>query len=117
MQIVSDPISETYRLIKKYDIHARKRFGQNFLTDARVLDKIINAADVTKDDFVLEIGPGLGTLTRVLCDHAKKVLAVELDYDLVSSKMKNPIIFDTKNIVKNCPEEIELFNYGNLYQI
>ncbi len=83
MQIVSDPISETYRLIKKYDIHARKRFGQNFLTDARVLDKIINAADVTKDDFVLEIGPGLGTLTRVLCDHAKKVLAVELDYDLV----------------------------------
>ncbi|MCR4605889.1 MAG: 16S rRNA (adenine(1518)-N(6)/adenine(1519)-N(6))-dimethyltransferase RsmA [Eubacterium sp.] len=83
MQIVSDPISETYRLIKKYDVRARKRFGQNFLTDARVLDKIVTAAGVTKDDFVLEIGPGLGTLTRVLCDNAKKVLAVELDYDLV----------------------------------
>jgi 16S rRNA (adenine1518-N6/adenine1519-N6)-dimethyltransferase len=77
-----DYISSTYDLIKRYDVRARKRFGQNFLTDPRVLDKIIAAADVTKDDFVLEIGPGLGTLTRALCDHAGHVLAVELDYDL-----------------------------------
>ncbi len=77
-----DYISATYDLIKRYDVHARKRFGQNFLTDPRVLDKIIAAADVTKDDFVLEIGPGLGTLTRALCDNAGKVLVVELDYDL-----------------------------------
>ena len=77
-----DYISATYDLIKRYDVRARKRFGQNFLTDPRVLDKIIAAADVTKDDFVLEIGPGLGTLTRALCDHAGHVLAVELDFDL-----------------------------------
>ena len=77
-----DYISATYDLLKKYDIHARKRFGQNFLTDPRVLDKIIAAADVTDDDFVLEIGPGLGTLTRALCENAGRVLAVELDYDL-----------------------------------
>lgn len=77
-----DPISATYELIKKYDIHARKRFGQNFLTDPRVLDKIIAAADVTGDDFILEIGPGLGTMTRALCEHAGRVLAVEIDYDL-----------------------------------
>ena len=77
-----DYISSTYDLIKRYDVRARKRFGQNFLTDPRVLDKIIAAADVTKDDFVLEIGPGLGTLTRALCDHAGHVLAVELDFDL-----------------------------------
>ena len=77
-----DPIFETYELIKKYDIHARKRFGQNFLTDARVLDKIIDAAEVTEEDFVLEIGPGLGTLTRCLCEKARQVLAVEIDYDL-----------------------------------
>ena len=77
-----DPIFETYQLIKKYDIHARKRFGQNFLTDARVLDKIIDAAEVTEEDFVLEIGPGLGTLTRCLCEKARSVLAVEIDYDL-----------------------------------
>ena len=77
-----DPIAETYDLIKKYDIHARKRFGQNFLTDVRVLDKIVDAAEVTKEDFVLEIGPGLGTLTRCLCERAGRVLAVEIDYDL-----------------------------------
>ncbi len=75
-------IDATYELIKKYDVHARKRFGQNFLKDPRVLDKIIDAAGVTKDDFVLEIGPGPGTLTRALCDNAGRVLAVELDYDL-----------------------------------
>ena len=54
------------------------------------------------------------SIALILADHNE---FKELDYDLVSSKMKNPIIFDTKNIVKNCPEEIELFNYGNLYQI
>ena len=77
-----DYISETYNLIKKYDVHARKRFGQNFLTDPRVLDKIIDAAEIEEDDFVLEIGPGLGTMTRALCEHAGNVLAVEIDYDL-----------------------------------
>lgn len=75
-------VSETYELIKKYDIHARKRFGQNFLTDERVLEKIIDAAGVSGDDFVLEIGPGPGTLTRCLCEKARQVLAVEVDYDL-----------------------------------
>jgi len=77
-----DPISATYDLIRRYDVRARKRFGQNFLTDPRVLDKIIDAAEVTKDDFVIEIGPGLGTMTRALCEHAGSVLAVEIDYDL-----------------------------------
>ncbi len=78
-----DPVSETRRLIARYDIHARKRFGQNFLTDTHVLDKIVAAADVTKDDFILEIGPGVGTMTRALCENAGRVLAVEIDYDLV----------------------------------
>ena len=54
------------------------------------------------------------SIALILADHNE---FKELDYDLVLSKMKNPIIFDTKNIIKNCPEEIELFNYGNLYQI
>ena len=53
-----DYIAATFDLIRRYDIHARKRFGQNFLIDAHVLDKIISAADVSEDDFVLEIGPG-----------------------------------------------------------
>ena len=80
---MNNPIDETYKLITKYEVHARKRFGQNFLTDSHVLDKIISAAEVTADDFVLEIGPGLGTMTRCLAEHARQVLAVEIDYDLV----------------------------------
>ncbi|MBO4395179.1 MAG: 16S rRNA (adenine(1518)-N(6)/adenine(1519)-N(6))-dimethyltransferase RsmA [Eubacterium sp.] len=76
-------VEETRRLIARYDIHARKRFGQNFLIDNHVLDKIIAAADVCRDDFILEIGPGVGTMTRALCEHAGRVLAVEIDYDLV----------------------------------
>ena len=99
MQITSDPISETYRLIKKYDIHARKKFGQNFLTDARVLDKIVAAADIGENDFVLEIGPGLGTMTRVLCEHARQVMAVEIDYDLVDILEREFTMYDNLEIV------------------
>ena len=77
-----NPIEATYDMLKRYDVHARKRFGQNFLTDPRVLDKILAAADVGADDFILEIVPGLGTMTRALCEHAGRVLAVEIDYDL-----------------------------------
>ncbi|HWT27270.1 MAG TPA: 16S rRNA (adenine(1518)-N(6)/adenine(1519)-N(6))-dimethyltransferase RsmA, partial [Mobilitalea sp.] len=67
----------------------QKKFGQNFLIDTHVLDKIIRAADITKDDFVLEIGPGIGTLTQYLCENAREVVAVEID------KMLLPILEDT----------------------
>ena len=70
-------------VLKRFGIRTRKRFGQNFLIDGRVLDKIIAAAEVGKDDFVLEIGPGIGTLTQYLSDAAKEVLAVEIDRDLI----------------------------------
>ena len=73
----------TLGVIKKYGIRLRKRYGQNFLIDSRVLDGIITSAGVTKEDFVLEIGPGIGTLTQYLCAAAKKVLAVEIDRDLI----------------------------------
>lgn len=92
-------IDQTYQLIKKYDIHARKRFGQNFLIDERVLDKIVDAAGVCEDDFVLEIGPGLGTLTRVLCERARHVLAVEIDYDLVDI-LERELDYDNLTIIE-----------------
>ena len=73
----------TIDIIKKYDFVFQKRFGQNFLIDTHVLDKIIKAAGVTKDDMVLEIGPGIGTMTQYLAEAAREVVAVEIDRNLI----------------------------------
>ena len=61
----------TIEILKKYNIKFQKRFGQNFLIDTHVLDKIIDAAGVSSEDFVLEVGPGIGTLTQYLCENTK----------------------------------------------
>ena len=74
---------ETIQVLQKHDFHFQKKFGQNFLIDPHVLDKIIEAAEVTKDDFVLEIGPGIGTMTQILCENAREVVAVEIDDKLI----------------------------------
>lgn len=80
---------ETIEVLKKYDFVFSKRFGQNFLIDAHVLGKILAAAEITKDDAVLEIGPGIGTMTQALSDAAERVVAVEIDDKLL------PILADT----------------------
>ncbi|HHX12508.1 MAG TPA: 16S rRNA (adenine(1518)-N(6)/adenine(1519)-N(6))-dimethyltransferase RsmA [Clostridiales bacterium] len=85
----------TIEILNKYKFVFQKKFGQNFLIDTHVLDKIIRAADITKDDFVLEIGPGIGTLTQYLCEHAREVVAVEID------KMLIPILSDTLSQYSN----------------
>lgn len=74
---------KTIEILNKYKLVFQKKFGQNFLIDTHVLDKIIRAADITKDDFVLEIGPGIGTLTQYLCERAREVVAVEIDKNLI----------------------------------
>lgn len=79
----------TIEVLQKYEFVFQKKFGQNFLIDTHVLDKIINAADITKDDFVLEIGPGIGTMTQYLACAAREVYAVEIDKALI------PILEDT----------------------
>lgn len=79
----------TIEILNKYQFVFQKKFGQNFLIDTHVLDKIVLAAGITKDDFVLEIGPGIGTLTQYLCENAREVVAVEID------KMLLPILEDT----------------------
>ena len=73
----------TIEIIQKYQLAFQKKFGQNFLIDTRVLDKIISAAGITEDDCVLEIGPGIGTMTQYLAEHAGKVVAVEIDTNLL----------------------------------
>ena len=79
----------TIQVLQKYNFNFQKKFGQNFLIDPHVLDKIVNAAGITKDDFVLEIGPGIGTMTQYLAAAAGKVFAVEIDKALI------PILGDT----------------------
>ena len=79
----------TIAVLQKYNFVFQKKFGQNFLIDTHVLDKIIGSAEITKDDFVLEIGPGIGTMTQYLACAAGKVAAVEIDKALI------PILEDT----------------------
>lgn len=79
----------TKEVINKYSFAFQKKFGQNFLIDSNVLENIVEAAGITKGDFVLEIGPGIGTMTQYLCESARQVLAVEID------KMLIPILEDT----------------------
>jgi len=85
----------TIEVLQKYEFVFQKKFGQNFLIDTHVLDKIINAADITKDDFVLEIGPGIGTMTQYLACAAREVYAVEIDKALI------PILEDTLSDYSN----------------
>ncbi len=73
----------TIEVLQKYGFNFQKRFGQNFLIDTHVLEKIIRSANVTKDDMVLEIGPGIGTMTQYLCENAREVIAVEIDTNLI----------------------------------
>ena len=88
MEKLSNP-QVTIQTIKKYEFAFQKKFGQNFLIDDHVITKIINAAEITKDDLVLEIGPGIGTMTQYLACAARKVVAVEIDKALI------PILEDT----------------------
>ena len=79
----------TIEVLQKYHFVFQKRFGQNFLIDTHVLERIIEAAQITKDDFVIEIGPGIGTMTQYLAEAAREVAAVEIDRSLI------PILQDT----------------------
>ena len=74
---------ETIEIIQKYQFVFQKKFGQNFLIDPHVLDKIITAAGIGPEDCVLEIGPGIGTMTQYLAEHARQVIAVEIDANLI----------------------------------
>ena len=79
----------TIEVLQKYDFVFQKRFGQNFLIDSHVLEKIMDASQITNEDFVLEIGPGIGTMTQYLAEAAREVAAVEIDHSLI------PILKDT----------------------
>ena len=85
----------TIEILKKYNFNFQKRFGQNFLIDSNILAKIVESAEVSKEDFVLEIGPGIGTMTQYLAESAREVVAVEIDKSLI------PILGDTLSSYDN----------------
>ncbi len=86
----------TIAILQKYNFNFQKKFGQNFLIDSHVLDKIIHAADINQEDFVLEIGPGIGTMTQYLCRYAREVAAVEIDKNLIP--ILNETLSDYQNV-------------------
>ncbi|MBO5473243.1 MAG: 16S rRNA (adenine(1518)-N(6)/adenine(1519)-N(6))-dimethyltransferase RsmA [Lachnospiraceae bacterium] len=88
-------VKNTAEIIQKYQFRFQKKFGQNFLVDGNILDKIIASAQLTKEDCVLEIGPGIGTMTQYLAEEAREVVAVEIDKNLI------PILQDTLSAYDN----------------
>ena len=94
MEKLSNP-QATIEVLKKHQFTFQKKFGQNFLIDPHVLDKIISAAEITMEDFVLEIGPGIGTMTQYLAEAAREVTAVEIDRNLI------PILAETLSAYDN----------------
>ena len=85
-------------MLKDSGLHFKKSLGQNFLTDVSVLDDIVSASDITKDDYVLEIGPGPGVLTKELAKNAKHVVCVELDSDIISLLSENVKEYDKTRV-------------------
>ena len=92
-EYISNP-QKTIEIINKYDFVFQKKFGQNFLIDSHVLNKIITAADITKEDTILEIGPGIGSMTQHLCEKAGKVISVEIDKMLIPILQENLAAYD-----------------------
>ena len=98
MEKLSNP-QKTIEVIKKYDFAFQKKFGQNFLIDAHVLNKIIASADITKDDCVLEIGPGIGTMTQYLAEAAGRVVAVEIDKALIPILQETLVGYENVTVI------------------
>ena len=90
---------DTMQLLKKYHIHANKKLGQNFLIEDTVVEKTVEAADITKEDLVIEIGPGLGTLTKELLEKAKKVIAIELDEKMIPILQERFFLYQNLELV------------------
>lgn len=96
------------RSIKKAPVYFSEKFGQNFLIDPHVLDKIISAAEITKEDFVLEIGPGIGTMTQYLAEAAKEVTAVEIDRNLIPILSETLSAYDNVQIINEDVLKLDL---------
>lgn len=103
-------LEETKFLMKKYNIKANKSLGQNFLIDDSIIEQIVNGAEVEKDDIVIEIGPGLGSMTRVLLEKARKVICIELDNKMIEILHDRFIAYKNIEIINEDVLKIDLNN-------
>ena len=119
-------LEDTKFLIKKYKIKANKNLGQNFLIDDNVIKDIVNGADITNEDLVIEIGPGLGSLTAVLLEKAKKVICIELDKKMIKLLNDRFLVYDNIELINQDILKIDLkelikftilYNYTNSNEI
>ena len=108
---MSEALKETKFLMKKYKIKANKNLGQNFLIDDNALQDIANGAEISKDDLVIEIGPGLGSLTKLLLEKAKKVICIELDKKMVKILKDRFIAYNNLKIIN---EDVLRINLNDL---
>lgn len=99
---------KTIEIINQYDFVFQKKFGQNFLIDTHVLDKIINAAEITKEDLVVEIGPGIGTMTQYLAHAAREVVAIEIDKMLIPILQHTLSEYDNVTIINEDVLKVDL---------
>ena len=103
-------LEETRFIMKKYNIKANKSLGQNFLISKEVVETIVNCSEITKDDLVIEIGPGLGTLTKYLLDKAGKVICIELDTRMIEILNSRFSSYDNFEIMNNDVLKVNLHN-------
>lgn len=107
---MSDLWNETEFIMKKYHIKANKNLGQNFLIDEQVIEKIVNASDIKKEDCIIEIGPGLGTLTKELLEKAGKVISVELDKKMITILKDRFALYNNFELINNDILQVDLKN-------
>ena len=107
---------ETEFLLKNNGLKANKKLGQNFLINEEIIEQIIKKADVNKDDIIIEIGPGLGSLTAKLLENAKKVIAIELDSNIVNILKTRFSLYDNFELIENDVLKVDLNEIVNQYE-
>ena len=106
--------TNTIAVLNRYGFSFQKKFGQNFLIDENVVEKIVRDAGVTKDDFVLEIGPGIGTMTQILCENAREVVAVEIDDKLIPILMGDTLSwYDNVTVIHEDILKLDIVKLAN----
>lgn len=103
-------LEETRFIMKKYNIKANKKLGQNFLISEEVVNKIVDCSQITKEDLVIEIGPGLGTLTKLLLDKAGKVICIELDTNMLEILEDRFSLYNNFELINNDVLKVDLKN-------
>ena len=106
--------TNTIAVLNRYGFSFQKKFGQNFLIDENVVEKIVRDAGVTKDEFVLEIGPGIGTMTQILCENAREVVAVEIDDKLIPILMEDTLSwYDNVTVIHEDILKLDIVKLAN----